>query len=157
MQFSEFGVLMKLLMCQSGCFCSGLVFFYVSGLQYMKFRYYKIKKKYIPERVIVKMIVWTVFRCHVPSPEFLRCCWCARAAVRFKAYLFLMFQDISTCNSVHECYIPERVLVGMFTLRKWLLISASPTSIIISSGWTFLLSPFRECSIYIMLTIYRPI
>ena len=39
----------------------------------------------------------------------------------------------------------------MFTLRKWLSTSASPRSIIISSGWTFLLSPSQECSIYIIL------
>ena len=37
----------------------------------------------------------------------------------------------------------------MFTLQKWLSTSASPRSIIISSGWTFSPSPSQECSIYI--------
>ena len=42
------------------------------------------------------------------------------------------------------------MIVRMFTLLKWLSTSASPRSIIISSGWTFLLSPSQECSIYIL-------
>ena len=49
---------------------------------------------------------------------------------------------------VYKYYIPERVLVRMFTLRKWLSTEAKPRSIIIFEGWTFLLLPSQECTIY---------
>ena len=50
-------------------------------------------------------------------------------------------------NFYWEYYIPERVIVRMFTLRKWL----SPRSIIIFEGWTFLLLPSQDCTIYFII------
>ena len=44
---------------------------------------------------------------------------------------------------VYKYYIPERVIVRIITLRKWL-------SIILFEGWTFLLSP-SLCTIYFII------
>ena len=52
---------------------------------------------------------------------------------------------------LYKYYIPERVIVRMFTLRKWLSTEAKPRWIIIFEGWTFLLLPSQECTIYFII------
>ena len=52
---------------------------------------------------------------------------------------------------LYKYYIPERVIVRMFTLRKWLSTEAKPRSIIIFEGGTFLLLPSQECTIYFII------
>ena len=52
---------------------------------------------------------------------------------------------------IYKYYIPERVIIRMFTLRKWLSTEAKPRSIIIFEGWTFLLLPYQEYTIYFII------
>ena len=52
---------------------------------------------------------------------------------------------------IYKYYIPERVIVRMFTLRKLLSSEAKPRLRIIFEGWTFLLLPSQECIIYVII------
>ena len=65
----------------------------------------------------------------------------------------LIYKTVSwqTNVIVYKYYIPERVIVRMFTLRKWLSTEAKPRSMIIFEGWTFLLLPSQECTIYFII------
>ena len=58
---------------------------------------------------------------------------------------------LEVCLIIYKYYIPERVIVSMFTLRKWLSTETKPRLIIIFEGWTFLLLPSQECTSYFII------
>ena len=82
--------------------------------------------------------------------------------LKFKVYItwickFRNIQLVHVCVHTHvhvlvyKYYIPGRLTVRMFTLRKWLSPEVKPRSIIIFEGWTFLLLPSQECTIYFII------